>query len=831
MNKIYTLLACILASTSHLAFAQFPEISSYHADPGAHERNRNIDVEHMLVDVSFEPQIKLVKGTVTHTFQSLQNYTDTIFFDAPGIKVKTVTLDGQSKEFRTIPEGLVVITHLLNDFHKKHVIQINYEATPSKGIYFVGWNLPEIEDPAEMSRRQIWTQGQGIDNRHWIPMIDDRGDKFITETKITFDADYQVLSNGQLMSKLSSKGNNGKSQITWHYRMPKPHAGYLLMLAIDKYGIKNTKTKRGTPVQFWYYPEHPERVEPTSKYSEKIIEFLEDETGIAYAWGSYAQVMVQDFLYGAMENTSATVFGDFFWIDSRGFLDKNYIGVNAHEATHQWFGDLITGRHDGEQWLQESFATFYPGLFNKEIFGDDEMSWYFRSQMNGAIAAGKQNSLPVRNSLAGSSRHYPKGASVLYMLQHVLGRDNFRRAIKLYLDRHSFQTVETWDLQKAIIDATGINMDWFFDQWIHKGGEPKFKVTTEIVQRGPINKSELTTGLEFTVEQTQKLDPIVGIFKMPIDFAVFYTDGSVDRKTVMIDKVSQKVFFPTNGKTVAFKLFDEGGYVLKEVDFEKPTSELLIQLQKSSTMLDRYDAIVALNGKLNKDQFISLVSDSKFNNEFREIAVEIAKIGLIHDRSNPVADSIIANHKYPEVRRVFYQLARPTSLNSQWFLKGCSDSSYINIELALDRIYKDNSLSTLCLSQAMDQVKQVQGYTHNIKIKYCEYGVEVYPEMRGSFIKTLISMSGEKYEFRTRILALQSLQRLNYVDKESAFNLFDGCINFNSRLNTPALEVLSYFLKQNQLRKILKSAILEYKPMGGIAADIEKLKRLQKMIL
>ncbi|MFY7796576.1 MAG: M1 family metallopeptidase, partial [Bacteroidia bacterium] len=344
----------------------------------------------------------------------------------------------------------------------QHQIVFEYIAHPKKGIYFSGYTAANGQpllgniDESDMIRKQIWTQGQGIDNRHWIPMIDDRSDKYITETVVTHDSKHQVLSNGTLKSKKVNKDGT----TTWHYALNQPHAGYLLMLGIGNYAVKNSKTALGTPIQFWYYPEHPEKVEPTSRYSEQIIDFLATETGIPYPWISYSQVMVQDFLYGAMENTSATTFGDFFWVDKRGFQDRNYVVVNAHEATHQWFGDFITGRHAGEQWLQESFATFYPGLFVGSVYGNDELDWYFRDQMNGAVAAGKANSLPVRHSAAGSSRHYPKGASVLHMLRHILGEDNFRRSINHYLQKHAFATVETWDLQKAILDETGINMDW-----------------------------------------------------------------------------------------------------------------------------------------------------------------------------------------------------------------------------------------------------------------------------------------------------------------------------------------------------------------------------------
>ena len=163
------------------------------------------------------------------------------------------------------------------------------------------------------------------------------------------------------------------------------------MLAIDRYAVKETKTKNGTPIQFWYYPEHPEKVEPTSLHTEKIIEFLEDETGFPYPWGTYSQVMVQDFMYGAMENTSATIFGDFFNVDEKGFNDRNYVSVNAHEATHQWFGDIVTARSGRGTWLQESFATYYAKLFMKSVYGADEYAIIMRNEVRSALAAGKED--------------------------------------------------------------------------------------------------------------------------------------------------------------------------------------------------------------------------------------------------------------------------------------------------------------------------------------------------------------------------------------------------------------------------------------------------------
>ena len=221
-----------------------------------------------------------------------------------------------------------------------------------------------------------------------------------------------------------------------------------------------------------------------------------------------------------------------------------------------------------------------------------ELNWYFREQIKGAIAAGKANSLPVRHSEAGSSRHYPKGASVLHMLRHVMGDDPFNRAINHYLLKHQYETVETWDLQKAIIDETGMNMDWFFDQWIHRGGEPIYAVNWSYVADST-SKKPVTVTLEITQKQVQ--DAVVGLFKMPIWIEFLYANGKSEWRQIMVDQAHHTFHFNTRMIPVTV-VFDAGSQVLKTLEMQKSPSEWLWQMQHGSSMLDRYDALVALRG-------------------------------------------------------------------------------------------------------------------------------------------------------------------------------------------------------------------------------------------
>ena len=953
ITRKYLPLLAILLFTASLLKAQFPETQAYHVDPGGHERNRNIDVLHMKLEVSFDAPKKTVFGKVTHTFEPLQSVIDTIFFDAPGINILNASIDGKTLSFKIIPTGVVVYPNLKSETYQpmhvpnhgasmQHKITFEYIAKPTKGIYFIGWNLGEISSPDEMTHRQIWTQGQGVDNRYWIPMIDDRSDKFVTETVITFDAKYQVLSNGTLLSKTSNalgkspnadkksknqmvaplamKPNPAESNtVTWHYKLNNPHAGYLLMLAIGDYGVKKSVSPAGTPMQFWHYPEHPERIEPTARYSEQIIDFLSNETGIKYPWITYSQVMIQDFMFGAMENTSATTFGDFFWVDKRSFQERNYITVNAHEATHQWFGDYITGRHDGEQWLQESFATFYPGLFLGSIYGNDEQSWYFREQMRGAIAAGKANSLPVRHSAAGSSRHYPKGASVLYMLQHVLGEENYRKSINLYLSRHGLQTVETWDLQKAIIDATGINMDWFFDQWIHRGGEPIYAVNWNVRANLGDNNSANVNDLfppgqydvEINVKQTQNQDIVVGLFRMPVDIEFLYFDGSSEKRTVWVDKSQHSFHFKTQ-KAPMTVVFDAGSRILKTLEMQKSPAEWHFQLEHGSSMLDRYDALVALRGTVvihsgiaahaglggSSDQtrtnglidFKTVLEQAWDREKFREMQVEIATQWLslpgvfattsnVKSNQGEVASGTsentanqnaivlqkLANSRHSSVRKLLFERLPLEPTFEELFLNGLKDSSYTNIELVVNRLWNMPQMSTAQVGapgsteivasaqfqpafishrDILEAIKDENGYLHNLKVKYFELAYTDALEQQKKqevslhgqrtenepqiFLNSLISMTGPYYEFRTRTNAMAAMKRLNVLTPELTQNLFDAILGFNTRLASPAIDLLQYFKQQSHYKALIIKEIQELPnhPFLGRTYTAEEQKRL-----
>lgn len=816
--KKYYLIAFVYLFVQSYLWAQC-DLACYHADPDASEREHNVDITNMKVEVLFDATNKMggkVIGKVTHSLVPLQKKVDSIFFDAPGIVIKKAELDGKAISFKTNSSGVTAFFASPLQWDKNYQIVFEYEATPRKGLYFIGWNAKENTDKPDLFhiRKQIWTQGQGIDNRHWIPMYDNMNDKFTTETVITFHKDYKVLSNGRLLSQKANKDET----ITWHYKLEKPHAGYLLMMAIGKYEIKQTKTTRGTPVNFWYYPEFKDRVELTSLHTEKMIEFLEDETGYPYPWGSYSQVMVQDFLYGAMENTSATIFGDFFFVNNKAFEDRNYIGVNCHELTHQWFGDLITARGNSDIWLQENFATFYAKWFYGILpeHGMDEVKWNQLGEFNSAHRAAEKDNYPIRHTKSGTARAYPKGSSVLQMLRYVVGDEEFKRAVKFYLEKNAFKNVEAVDFKNAFMDKLGINLDWFFDQWVLRGGEPHYKVNYTLADKKTV----------VTVEQIHKMDAVIKEFKMPIQFAVYYTDGSVDRQKTMVDKAFQQVEIANpNNKKVSFVVFDENYEILKKLSFERTYNELAEQVIRGKNMADRYEATLALSAFPMSDKKLLLERVVQNTNEFYAVRAEALKQWLQGNKENGVLPKFDLAKEHKSVRQTLALYLNPSQPSQRQMLEQLlSDNSYQVMETALDNLcnnleLKKQSEYSTWVNSWLKKVENEEGMNKALRIKFLEYSSLNTPNvasMQGDkyaeYMKELVNYSSANYEFRTRVAALQALKRLGFINQEMIDNMLDAIANTNGRLAAPAKDVLDFF-RGIHMYKNLIAAQIEAQPL------------------
>ncbi|MEI8133680.1 MAG: M1 family metallopeptidase [bacterium] len=752
-------------------------------------REHPVDMLRLKLEVSFDCPKGIVYGKVTHYFTPLRSHVDSIFFDGPGIKIKEATLNGAPLNFKMVDGGVTVFPARPLKWDENDSISFVYEATPRKGLYFIGWN-----DPRNMSRKQIWSQGEGTDNRYWIPCYDDWDDKLITETIVKFDKDYKVLSNG---TKLGEK-DNGDGTKTWHYKMQHRHSAYLVMLGIGKYEIEERKTKAGVPVHDYYYPEHPECVKPTYNYSTECIDFVAKWTGIPYPWESYSNIPVQDFIYGAMENTTATIYGDFFLNDARGTLDRGYFGVDVHELTHQWFGDLITIRNGPQMWLHESHATFFPKLFTREVFGEDAYEWNRRGEHNAMVAANEADRYPIVHTKAGGSRIYPSGSAVIGMMLYCFGEEEMRHVYHYYLSHHMYSNVETNDLYQAFQDTLGLSPDWFFEQWLYRGGVPNYEVSYKA----------LSNETQITVAQTHHVDELTGYFKMPIVFEVHYTDGSADSKREWIEKQSHTISVPnTSSKQISYVLFDPGDEVVKKVNFKKTFAELKAQALGAPKMLDRYDAVVAMRTDSvpfsdRRDVLIQVYNKEKFQTLRAEVVTQLSQ------DNNPDSRAVIhrAFHDSLEVRNAALNGSRfiPADLQADAEML-LHDSSYNTITNALDKLCESFPANK---EKYLDMTKDEIGPSRKVRIKW----LEIHATSAGmadvnTLFNELVDYVSGSYEFGTRQAALDVLTRLYYVNNDLVVNLIDALLSTNNRLAGSASGAITKFYAQPKYKAMFMAYV------------------------
>jgi aminopeptidase N len=755
---------------------------TYVKDDKLTPREHNVDMLHLLLDVSFEPKIGKVIGNVTLTFTPLQSKIDTIFLDAVNINIQSVKMGDEELAFSQNEKGITLEFANTLSWENQYTITIEYDCFPRKGIYFIGWN-----DEKNLSRKQIWTQGQGIDNRHWIPHYDEMNDKLITEVIVHFKKGYKVLSNGNLIAKTEEEGNS----IKWHYKISKPQASYLIMLGIGEYDILEKTAKSGTPLNLYYYPDWENRVSSAYHLSKEMFDFLEKEIDVPYPWESYAQIPVQDFMYGAMENTTATLFGDFYFVDSVSFNDINYVYVNAHELAHQWFGDCITSRTSSHHWLQESFATYYGYMVEKEFFGKDYFDNTRRKAKDKSLKEALRNDNPIACSYAGGVRKYPKGAMVLDMLKYVVGEQEYRKAIKHYLEKHAYENVDSEDLLIAFHETLGYSLDWFWEQWIYKGGEPNYN----------INYKRILQDVTFSVEQVHDTTELIELFKMPIVFKIYFTDGtSISKKEMIFNKVHKINFTIPKGKKVAFVLFDVDNKILKNITFKKSFSMLKAQVISAENILDRYDALVALRevsyqkkkGLLfeifNAEEFYLLKTEVISQLEKRDVELLIVDFTHKHKIQNDV-----------KVKNALLNKLEVSEQTVAFFVKALKDLSYRNKALAYKKLVAHNP--DFLYQDVERNINGENDYGRQLSITklgiFIDYGVSKDSVMA---VDELIEYTSNSYEFMTRVNAINMLKSKTLYDESLINNLLDAIYNPNKRLRSPAKKYLQLLYKNKDVK-------------------------------
>lgn len=797
LRQIIILILCLLSSIHNSAKAQ-DKTTTYLWDPSYEMQDREIELSHLNASLTIKPFDTLVIGNVEFTFNTLRETIDSIVFSVPELQISEIKINNLVARFKVQASNVIIYPPSKLVWHSINVVSFVYTAKPTDGLYFVGWN-----DPMQLKRKQIWAQRPD----HWLPYT---AGIITVDMAVTVDDRYKVFNNG-VREKVVKNPDNTQ---TWYYKMNHPHPFFSTCLVIGDYNYTSLETKRGLPLELWYYPDWKNHVEPTYRYMPAMFDYFESEFGLNYPWEMYREAPVIDYMYGAMETTTSTVYGDYLMVDPRGFLGRNYINVNAHELAHQWFGNYISHLKNKDVWITESFATYYAKKFEQQIFGED----YYQDIRNKEIAesfeAATHDNFAVGHGSGGRARWYPKGSLVLDMLRNVLGEKEFKASIKLYLESNPYKVAETTDFLAAIRKATGRSLEWFFEEWIYRGGEPSYEVNYEQITNNSGGRET-----RISVDQVHKTDDLTGLFKMPVEFEVKYKDGSSDHKKQWIAGLHEEVIIPnSSGKQIDFVLFDPGRKILKKVKFNRSYTELVAQALKAGNMVDRYDALLALRSlplEQKKPDLLKCYNQETFQLTKSEIIAQLS--GDFSEDTRKLISKAI-NDPDDKVRLAVLQNVTnvPLSLR-QPYEKLLSDSSYLNVELALNNLC--GSFPDRC-AKYLDSTKNEIGWRgKNIRIKWLEIAIS------NSYLKNLDELknyTGDSYDFETRINAMITLKRLNILDGPVVKNMIAGLTHWNYKIRTAASENLKYFYAQDKF-KILIDKVEEEGVSGPAKTELDKI--------
>ncbi len=563
-----------------------------HGDDGSHghrlpgdgpkwPRDRVVDFVHMKLEVAVDPAQKQVNGTVTHTVTALNDGPLLVTLDAMEMDVQGVSVDGGDNRY-TYDGALIAIP--LGDAKKgdEFVIAVQYEARPRIGLYFPGPDEGYPDKPT-----QVWSQGQDEDNRYWYPGYDSTNDKFTSEMVVTVPGTWYALSNGSLLSNTA----NSDGTRTFHWSQERPHANYLVTLAAGEFE-RIDASKNGLTIDYFVEKKDVENAKATFAETPNMIAVFEEITGASYPWAKYSQIVVRDFVFGGMENTSATTMTEDLIHDEKALKDSTGEYLISHELAHMWFGDLLTCRDWSHGWLNESFATYMECLWDERKHGIDN----YRQGIieNAEMYLGERYRRPIVSNVWNEpidvfDRHlYEKGSVVLHMLRQLTGDDAFFRSIRRYVAENQDRSVVTSDLAAAFEKETGRNIEWFFQQWIYSPGHPEFKVAWQWDAA-----QKLAT---VSVKQTQSNENGTPIFRVPvlIDFRTGRKKATEFR--VEVTDKEQTFIFPLTEKPDVCR-FDPHNAVLKTVDFEKSVNELILQLRDDDDIWGRQWAAKELGRK------------------------------------------------------------------------------------------------------------------------------------------------------------------------------------------------------------------------------------------
>lgn len=618
---------------------------------------RKFDLLHTKLELAFDWKNEKVIGKATLTLKPYFYETNKLVLDAKGFEFNKITLAGSSSPLKFENNGQQVEITLPRIYKRTEEVKVflDYVATPradggsqaitaDKGLYFINPRMEEEGKP-----QQIWTQGETESNSKWFPTIDKPNERTTQEIYVTVKDKFQTLSNGLLIS--SNKNADGTRTDYW--KMDLPHAPYLFMLAIGEFAIVKDKW-RNIDVDYYVEEEFKESAAEIFPHTPAMMEFFSNQLGVDYPWKKYSQVVVRDFVSGAMENTTASIFGEFVQKHKEELEDNDDLNqfITAHELFHHWFGDYVTCESWSNLTLNEGFANYSEYMWAEHHSGADHADQHRLNEMNAYISSA-QNGIhdlidfeykDKENMFDAHS--YNKGGLILHMLRNYVGDDAFFASLNRYLKDNEYTAVEADELRMAFEDTTGEDLNWFFNQWFFDKGHPQIEVETGFGVAPDLPGDNVSAYLN--VIQTQDGTKMPEVFQLPVNVDIYMESGEKITKKIFIDQRKQTFNFllPSAPKLINF---DADKVLLAEVVEEKSIANYIFQYENAPKFLDRWNALESLQHE-STDEVMALY-EKALNDPYHGLRGKAIK--FVNASKISVADKLrklISNDKNSKVR-------------------------------------------------------------------------------------------------------------------------------------------------------------------------------------
>jgi aminopeptidase N len=530
----------VCSQTKQSAFARNARNTSI-SYPG----DDNIDIGYYKLNLTISYTQKYLKGEATISFKAKTTISNCFLDLKNALKVDSIKLENKKLTFNQETTKINITLDKTYSANQSLSLIVYYQGTPVTSAYgSFTFSTHGSGSPI------VWTLSEPYGAPDWFPCKDTPADKAdSSDVWITMPKEFVSVSNGVLVRTLDN--NNGTRTYQWKNRYPIAH--YLISIASTNYTeYKNYFKYSATDsmaVTHYIYPESfTTDVKSQLDQTPFMLKLFSEKFGL-YPFIKEKYGHAQCGFGGGMEHQTCSSMGNF---------DASLV---AHELAHQWFGDKITCKSWEHIWLNEGFATFSEAVYAEALGGKTA----YKSAINNEMVYAKRavgtlfiQDISNENNIFNSNRAYSKGAVVLHMLRGIVGDEKFFKILQNYLSSSvAYNSATTEDFQKVAEQTTGLNLGYFFKEWVYGENYPKYSYSWTNVK-----KSDGSSTVNIKITQTKNSIP--EYFSMPVDIKIISSEGELTT-TVFIDKPTQDIEIPDIKGDITQLVFDPENKILKNV--------------------------------------------------------------------------------------------------------------------------------------------------------------------------------------------------------------------------------------------------------------------------